>query len=92
MKIKRIKCAAIKDQDKIYEGQKHCDIGLSMIRDNVCPPPYHGGQAQGFVTEDGLFVNRVCALSIAIRAGQVVPGKTIHPRELFSEDLRSFTC
>jgi len=85
----RIKCAAIRYQDKVYEGERHCDIGLSMVREHICPAPYPGGEAQGFVTECGLFVNRVCALSIAIRAGQVTPGKTMHPRELFSEDLRA---
>jgi hypothetical protein len=84
----RIKCAAIKYHGKIYEGASHCEIGLKMIEDKVCRRPYPTGQAQGFVTECGLFVNRAAALMIAIEAGQVVSGKTMHWRELFSEDLK----
>ena len=85
----RIKCAAIKYHDKVYEGTSHCEIGLKMIEDKVCRRPYPSGKAQGFVTECGLFVNRATALAIAIEAGQVVAGKTIHRHDLFSEDLRN---
>lgn len=77
----RIKCAAIKYNGKIY-------VGLKMISDGICPRPYPSGDEQGFVTECGLYVRREPALIIAIDAGQVVKGKTMHPNKLFSEDLR----
>lgn len=84
----RIKCAAILHNGVIYEGQSHCEIGLAMLRDGVCQRPYPSGDAQGFVTECGRYVRRAPALMIAIRAGQVLEGRTINRRELFSEDLR----
>jgi len=83
-----IKCSAIIYQGKIYEGTSHPKIGLKMIEDEVCPRPYPGGKAQGFVTETGEFVNRDEALCIAVQAGQVVAGQTSHKNKLFSEDLR----
>jgi hypothetical protein len=58
-----------------------------MVRDGVCPRPYPSGDDQGFVTECGMYVRRVAAMSIARKAEQVKKGETIHPRELFSEDL-----
>jgi hypothetical protein len=85
----RIKCAAIRHGNKIYEGTSHSEIGLRMIRDGVCTPPYPSGDDQGFVTECGRYVRRAAARAIAIRCGQV--SMTIHPRLLFSEDLRNLT-
>lgn len=84
----RIKCAAIRYHGQIYEGESHCLIGLKMVEDQICPAPYPGGEDQGFITECGCFVRRAPALMIAIKSGQVVAGKTMHPRHLFSEDLR----
>lgn len=83
----RIKCAAIRHNGNIYEGKNHAVIGWNMIDIEACEPPYPGGENQGFVTECGKYVRREPALMIAIRAGQVEVGKTIHPRKLFSEDL-----
>jgi len=83
----RIKAAAILYKGKIYEGRRHCEIGLKMLADGACGRPYPGGKAQGFVTDAGEFVGRADALTIAIAAGQVVKGKTHHPNHLFSEDL-----
>jgi len=85
----RIKCAAIRYKDKIYEGESHPKIGLKMLEDGVCERPYPGGKAQGFVTDKGLFVSRKKALMIAARAKQVTIGRTQTPHELFSEDLRN---
>jgi len=87
MKIDR---AAIIHNDKIYTGDgksRHGEIGIKMIKDGACKRPYPGGNAQGFVTEDGKFVDRETALMMAIRAGQVKAGETCHRRMLFSEDL-----
>ena len=84
----RIKCAAIRYEGEIYEGVNHASIGIKMVMDGGCPRPYPSGANQGFVTECGIYVRRVAAMSIAIEAGQVVRGETCHPRELFSEDYR----
>jgi len=86
----KIKCAAILYNGKTYgePGQCHADIGLDMIRNKVCRCPFPGGPAQGFVTEEGVFVSREDALKIAIAAGQVKEGQTCHKDRLFSEDLR----
>ena len=83
----RIKCAAIRHNGHVYEGRRHCEIGLKMVRDGVCKAPYPHGDDQGFVTECGTYVRRAPALMIAIAAGQVVAGKTMSRHELFSEDL-----
>ena len=83
----RIKCAAIRYDGKIFEGKNHSSIGLKMVRDGVCKPPYPSGDDQGFVTECGRYVRRAPALFIAHKAGQL-KGKTLHSRELFSEDLK----
>ena len=83
----RIKSAAIVHKGVIYTGKSHCTIGLQMIGCGVCNRPYPSGDAQGFVTDDGIFVNRTDALKIAIKSGQVEQGKTVNKHYLFSEDL-----
>lgn len=84
----KIKCAAIRYQDKIYEGTSHYQIGLKMINEGICTKPFPGGKDQGFVTDDGTYVERAPALLIAIESGQVEVGKTVHHTLLFSEDLK----
>jgi len=83
----RIKCAAIRYKDEIYEGFCHADIGIKMVKDGICPSPYPSGEDQGFVTECGKYVRRAPALMIAIKSGQVKQGWTMTNNELFSEDL-----
>jgi hypothetical protein len=83
----RIKCAAIRYNGKIYEGNKHCEIGLRMINEGICETPYPSGDDQGFITECGKYVRRQPALMIALTSGQVEEGKHIHGTMLFSEDL-----
>jgi hypothetical protein len=46
-----------------------------------------GPDVQGFLTDDGTFVNRVDALAIAIAANQVLEPSNIRANRLFSEDL-----
>jgi hypothetical protein len=82
----KIKCAAILHDGIIYQGENHRDIGLKMIADGVCKSPYPSGLHQGFITECGLYVTRMQALTIAIEAGQVKK-ESIHSLRLFSEDL-----
>ena len=88
MKITKIKCAALWYDGKIYEGNNHADIGFQMVtKFRVCKR-FPGPDYQGFVTEIGDYVNRYLALKIAIKAGQVIEGKTRRKDILFSEDLR----
>jgi hypothetical protein len=83
----RIKCAAIRYKDEIYEGRNHPEIGIQMVKSGVCPKPYPGGKDQGFVTFAGEYVERDVAMELALESGQVTKGYTHHPTELFSEDL-----
>ena len=46
-----------------------------------------GEQEQGFMTDNGRFVNRVEGLKIALAANQVLDPNNIRARQLFSEDL-----
>ena len=84
----KIKCAAILHEGKVYEGNSHGEIGRAMIASGACKPPFPGGDAQGFVTEGGMFLNRYQSLRVAANACQVVWGETINKNELFSKDLR----
>ena len=84
----RIVSAAIWYKGKAYTGQKHCSIGRQMLLDGACSRPYPSGNAQGFLTDTNEFVNREDALTIAMMAGQVEKGKTVHHSQLFSEDLK----
>ena len=79
-----IEKAAIRYKGKIYMGWRHDRIGLKMRADNVCPRPYPGGKAQGFVTNEGKFVSRKRARVIADAAGQ---GHFPRPGQAYSEFL-----
>lgn len=77
-----IKSAAIKVNDKIYEGHRHYQIIPTALDDN--PDVDYITQAmQGFVTDDGVFVDRCTAAQIAYDCGQI---QTINSK-LYSEDL-----
>ncbi len=76
----KIKCAAICTKEgRIFIGDSHAQIIRQWGTETK------GGQ-QGFCTDTGLFINRVQALKIAEKAGQI---KEKHPpyNQLFSEDL-----
>ena len=76
----KIKCAAVKKDGVIYEGNSHWEIGQKY-------PGVLKNSDQGFVTECGKFANRKAALLIAERAGQIGE-KHGPPNMLFSEDLK----
>lgn len=77
-----IKQAAILKDGVIYEGRRHSDI----FRDTLPLGWLKGeGVVQGFVTEDGQFLNRRQAAQHAIRCGQIE--KLKWPPNLYSEDL-----
>jgi len=78
-----IKLAAIKvNNGEIHTGKRHAYIMWSM--------PYgyfKNNSVQGFVTDDGAFVNREEAAKIAYKNGQIKE----EVRELFSEQLIELT-
>lgn len=90
--MKHIASAAILYNGKAYTGRSHCEIGIKMVQEGVCPRPYPGGDAQGFVDDEGVFWSRCEAAVIATAAGQVQIGKSnrehiFNGEKLYSEDL-----
>lgn len=94
LRTRRIVAAAI-EQDgmvcSVPRPGRHGDVIRSMARAGI-PIPING--RQGFLTSDGLFVDRERAMKIAVWADQLkqavgpdgVPFKR-YAKELFSEDL-----
>lgn len=84
----KILCAAICNPEEfdmagkplIYCGHRHNNI--LWQGPHVSRNPYH----QGFLTNNGLFVNRNQAAKIAIEAGQITELQYSNT-DLFSEDL-----
>jgi len=63
-----IKSAAIKQNGKIYTGRMHGEIIYDMVLIDGVKPPIDG--EQGFITDDGKFVDRKEAAKIAFECGQ----------------------
>lgn len=83
-----IKQAAIRQDGKIYTTSRpgrHSDIIKQMICDGIYYEEPLGWGEEGFLTEDGAFVDRIKAAEIAIRCGQIQECK--HPSCLYSDDL-----
>jgi len=82
--MERIKESAILFPNmKVYTGKRHCDC-FAVARAAGEHSPRH--EVQGFVTDDGRFVDRKEAARIAIASKQIVATK-FKDDELFSEDL-----
>lgn len=81
--IMKIKLAAMKTKDnQVFTGKRHAYIMWSM------PPGYFkNNNEQGFITENGTFVNREEAAKIAYKSGQIKK----EMRELYSEDIIELT-
>lgn len=80
--MRRIVSAAILINDQIVLGKRHCDCFLKMFELGL--PKF--GAVQGFVDQDGVFVDRVEACVIAKAADQII--KKHGPSDvLFSEDI-----
>lgn len=77
----KIVCAALYKNNTIYMGDAHYQIfplePIGILRDAV----------QGFVTENGYFVDRNVGLQIAIYYNQI-ESKHGSSNELYSEDLK----
>jgi len=83
-----IKEAAIqrKSDSKVWTGRRHGDVirKINAEGDMVT----HARFTQGFITDDGQFVDRYEALKIAISCNQLLNPKNLWaPPTLMSEDL-----
>lgn len=75
--------SAILWEDKIYTGKRHCNIISDMVTKHGIKPPIKG--KQGFIDENGNFLDRKTAAKIAIETKQIE--KLNWPPLLYSEDL-----
>jgi hypothetical protein len=88
--VKHIKEAAILFEGKVYTGKRHHNVIATIVAETG---KRVGGQwPQGFVTDDGEFVDREEGARIALACGQVVTGKAVvqhvfNGHTLYSEDL-----
>ena len=62
------------------------DVMVHMVDDLGYSRPIKQENLQGFVTEDGVFLDRVQAHRVASHAKQILPGRGKR-RELYTEDL-----
>lgn len=84
-------CSAIKVNDMIFRGHRHCHCfaavndKLSWSRTREQIGKLH--KEQGFITSKNRFVDRVEALEIATNSGQVIDKSLVRGGQLYSEDL-----
>ena len=84
-------CAAIKVNNLIFRGHRHChcfaamndQLSWDMTRQQI----KQLNQEQGFITSRNKFVDRKTALLIALENNQVKDLSQIRGEELYSEDL-----
>lgn len=81
----KIKSSAVKLNNVIYTGRHHIDCFVLMLQNYKISQEEVMKAEQGFLTENGFFVNREQALEIAKHFNQI---KVKHPseNELYSED------
>jgi len=80
-----IKESAILFNGVVFTGRRHHDV-ISKIIAETGVKKVGGEHTQGFVTDDGKFVDREEAAKIALQRGQIKKLK-FNSKELFSEDL-----
>lgn len=78
----KIAAAAILRDGRLWTGKRHHLI-MRQMADELGPGIAPINDPQGFVTDDGRFVDREEAARIAFEAGQI----DRHVRTLFSEDI-----
>lgn len=87
---KKITAAAIRATDgrvfHVPRPGRHGDVMVLMVGTYGFERPVKQEHIQGFITEDGMFWDRVQAHRLASYAKQILPGHGGH-RELYSEDL-----
>lgn len=85
---KKITGVAIRSEDLVVHSlpppYRHDAVISMMVGEKGYSRPVTG--EQGFVLEDGMFLDRVQSWRVAKHANQILPGKGGH-RELYSEDL-----
>lgn len=86
--IERIDASAIKYNGGVYTGRTHTEIGVRMIEEGICEPPFPGGSAQGFITNSLRFVDREEAKRIAQKAEQLIDERDYEGSRLFSEHVK----
>lgn len=82
--MRRVVCAAIRSGEIIICGVRHHDMIMSKVKQNLLSYQYEWDQ--GFVDQQGVFMDRYEALGVAQAACQLIR-KTNPPDRLFSEDL-----
>lgn len=82
-KESRIVAAAVNHGGKIWTGKRHAEIMGEIWAKEGSTQTYISQDAQGFITDDGEFVNRFQAGAIAFRSGQTATRK----ERLLSEHL-----
>lgn len=75
--------SAIVYDDQVFTGKRHHEIIHRLVFELGYDPPIRG--IQGFVDDDGRFINRKDATAEAIKCGQIE--KLKWPPLLYSEDL-----
>jgi len=88
LRVPTVKCAAIRLNDgRIFTGKRHrqaLDAAHAIEPDRLLV----NRAEHGFVTEEGQFLNRMDAMDLVLRTGQVQEEDLCNPRYgLFSEDL-----
>lgn len=81
--MRRITCVAIQYEGETYSlpaPNRHHHV-IRLIGG------IHGPDIQGFLDDEGNFLNRKDALRVALDAGQVLDPANIRANRLFSEDL-----
>ena len=75
--------SAITQDGKIYTGRRHHNVIADMVNTHKLPIPIKG--EQGFVDENGKFLDRLEGADLALKSGQIQ--KLSWPPNLYSEDL-----
>lgn len=84
----RITSVAIKFDGQVWSlppPARHHDVIRWIAESNG--EGINGPDEQGFISSDGVFVNRTQALEIALAANQVLDVNNVRANRLFSEDL-----
>jgi hypothetical protein len=80
----KIVASAIRYNGIVYTGRRHHNVIHEMVTKYLIRKPTIDNE-QGFVLEDGTYVDRIEGARIAIESGQI--RKLQWPPKLYSEDL-----
>jgi len=80
-----IVCAAVKIEERIYRGLRHCDAFKAAIKAGEIAPITL--ESEGFIDDQGIFLSRREAWDHAVKCGQIKPAENGHTHPLRSNDL-----